>query len=232
MKKIILIGTLFILIIPTVLNAQDYYVKGMDELRFYERLNTKINERDFKQYQGILGSPYLFSEFKDAEVLTKDSILYKGKLRYDMYADEMEYKVKDGIYWLANPERVSYIKIDSLKFIFYPEPVGKDPGTYYQLLVDGGCRLLVRNDVLFVDAVKAKPYQDPVPAKFIKRKDFFYLTKGKASIVKIGNKKSILKYLSDHSSELSDYIKQNHISLTRKDDLIKLVTFYNKLEQK
>ena len=232
MKKTNLLCYLFIAFSSITLYGQDYYVKGMEELRFYERLNSQIDKRDFKQYDGITGSPYLYPGFKNAEVLTTDSTLYRGKLRYDMFADQMEYKVKGGgIYWLANPERVVSIKIDTLKFIFYPEKKGKDKGTYYELLLDGKCRLLIKKGVLFKDAVQAKPYQDPKPAEFTKRKDLFLLARSNAPIQKIGKKKSVLTYLSDHSQELSAYIKQNQTSFIKAEDLKKLILFYNQLEK-
>lgn len=231
MKKYTLVLSVLAFVwIPNWLSAQNYYPKELDEWRFYNRIESAINKLDAKQYDGIEGTPYLFPDFKDAQVLTFDSILYHGKLRYDMYADQMEYKVANNTYWLANPEVIKYIKMDGTKFIFYPEKMGKNKGTYYQMLVDGTCKLLIRKSVLYKDPEPAKPYQDAKPAKFVPRKDVYYLLKNGSQIQKAGNKKTTLTYLNDHTKELASFIKQNRISFSKGSDLAKLVTFYNTLE--
>lgn len=83
------------------------------KVRFSQGISSRINKEP-----DIEGTPYLSEEFKLGEVYTKDSILYKGPLRFNIFSNEIEFKSRGVVYWIAEPQKVVYAKIDKSTFIY------------------------------------------------------------------------------------------------------------------
>ena len=223
-----LLITMFALL-PGILFSQ-VVVQGMDELLYYERLNYFQEGIVKNSYNGINGSPYLNDDFRKAEVRTKEDVSYIGELRYNIFKDEMEYKVNGIVYWISNPLIIDYIKIDNETFMYFcKEGMDSDKGCYFKALVTGNCKLLVKKGIILQDAVPPKPYQEAKPAEFVKHKDSYFLQKSNAYPQRIANKKSIIKILSDKSTEISKFIKTNKINSNKEDNLIDIINYYNSL---
>ena len=229
MKNFITI--LLLLFLFTFKNATSQVViKQLEDLADKVRLLKARSSLQHKTNTEIEGTPYLSEDFKSGEVYTNDSILYKGPLRYNIYANEIEFIESDIVYWIAEPQKVIYVKIEKSTFI-YIQPGGKknEKGTYYELLVDGKCKLLLKRNTELIEAEPAKPYIDAKPARFMKLNDTYILQINNGLPQSIVNKKSIENAFSEKSSFISKYIKKEKISTKEKDDLIKLVKYCNSL---
>mgnify|MGYP001362122166 FL=1 len=218
--------TLFLLIAfcfnIVLLKAQQpgYNYTFLDLMDYVTRHNKIMTFRD----------PYLNNEFIEGQILTKDNVILKGRLRYNMYADEMEFIVKDNVYWIDNQDRIETIKYADHSFIYYLKGEDKfDKGDYYEVMVDGPAKLLLRRRVILLDAVPAKPYQDPKPPRFENQRDAFYLMRFQGEPEKISSKKELLKLMSDKQNDIKSFIKKNKISTNKLDDLIQVVSYYNGL---
>ena len=217
-------------LLPGILLSQETMMQSIEEFRYYERLNYFKEGVAKKSYNGIKGSPYLHDDFREAEVRTREDITYKGELRYNIFEDEMEYKVDGVVYWISNALIIDYIKIDNETFMYFcKEGMDSDKGCYFKALVTGDCNLLGKKGINLQDAVKPKPYQEARPAEFIKRKDIYFLQKGNTYPQRISNKKSVVEVLSDKSTEISKFIKTNKINISKEDNLIDLINYYNSL---
>ncbi|HHJ11350.1 MAG TPA: hypothetical protein ENK25_10740 [Bacteroidetes bacterium] len=209
--------------------AQNEIIHVLDDIRVRQEPFNSYSE--FLTYSDIKGSPYLFSDYRDADIYMKNDFHYRGKIRYDMYTDEMEYQIKNKTFWLAPKESIVKIILDDKTFLYLTKKKNSNEGGFYELLTDGPCQLLAKHLVNFREAEKPKPYQDPKPARFEPKKDLFYLKKDDQPLFLIQNKKKLIDYLQDKRSEIATFIKKNHISVSRKKDLKKLVEYYNGLSK-
>jgi len=55
------------------------------------RLNRAMEGMRENTYKDVEGSPFMEKEFREGRIRLKDGRLYSGKLRYDMYAGEMQF---------------------------------------------------------------------------------------------------------------------------------------------
>lgn len=205
-------------------------MRELQDLATMVRFTKRLTSRQQDSYTEIESTPYMSEDFKPGEVYTKNNILYKGPLRYNIYADEIEFKVNDIVYWIAEPQKIKYIKIEKSTFIYFHSDEKKNKkGSFYELLVEGKCQLLLKRNTVFLKAEAAKPYQDPKPAQFKVGNDTYLLLIDNGLPQLITNKKSIINALSEKSSDISKYIKKQKISIKEKGDLIKLVKYYNSL---
>jgi len=205
-------------------------IKGIGDLETVVRFSKGLTFEHQKSYSSIEGTPYLSENFKPGEVYTKDRILYKDSLRYNIYADEIEFKVDDIIHWIAEPQNIVHVKIEKSSFIFIHNGEKKNKkGSYYELLVGGKCQLLLKRNIAFLEAEDAKPYIEAKSAQFRKMNDKYFLQIDNGIPQLITNMKSVKNTLSEKGSDISKYIKKEKISTKEKDDLIKLVKYYNSL---
>ena len=218
----------FVTLTSTVLYAQDWSLE-VNDIRDYHRM-INHGSKVTNSYADIKGSPYFFEDFRKGSVITKNGKKYNGEFRYDLYADQIEFKLDGDVYWIANPELMEYIKIDDKLFVYYDKDMTDSKnGFYYQVLVMGECKLLYRKGINLKEAEPPKPYVDAKPATFIDRKPLYYIQKGIAYPQKVSNKGDLLENLSDKKQEVSAFIKKNKISVNNKDELIDLIEFYNSL---
>ena len=199
---------------------------GIEKYLQYERLNSNVEKRNQNPYENYLGNPYLFRDFANGEIVTTDNFRYKGKMRYNIYDDEIEYLVNDDKFWVLNPWVLDFITIDSMTFIYCSaDNQIKSDGSYYILLVSGDCKLLLKKDVILNDPVAAKPYVDAKPAEFVDRRDFYYILLGDREPVKITSKQKLLELFPGKTKQMKNYLKK--ISLNKEEDLVKLVEWVN-----
>jgi hypothetical protein len=214
-------------IIILIISSQHIFGQVID--RFIEDFNFYKNYRSEKAraYQDIEGNPYLNSEFVDGVFYLKDTTAVKLKIRYNIYADEMEYQLKGIEYTVGNPESINKILLGKSVFVNLPF-VAK--GGYFELLESGKCYLIQKRCVKFKPAEGPKPIEArSIPAQFIQERDVFYILTNNSTVTTIVNKKSLLNALQDQKVKIESFIKQEKIKNTKKDNLIKIIKYYNSL---
>ncbi len=212
------------------LYAQDQeIVKFLDDFRVNREANYPTS-RITTSYETILGSPFLFPDYREALIVMDDNSRYHGLLRYDLYTGEMEFRVKGHTYWISPKERVKKIILDGKTFIFLNTKENKNRG-YYEVLSDGPVRLLARHLITFREAEEARPYQDAKPARFENKRTLYYLQKQNdpSSPEPVRNKKNLITLLNDHAGEISAFIRKEHLSVNQPADLKKIISYYNSL---
>lgn len=204
--------------------------RSIDDLETMLKFSKGQSFERQKSYSTIKGTPYLSDDFTQGEIYTKDSILYKALLRFNIYEDEIEFKSDSVIRWIAEPQDIVYVKIDKSVFIYiHPDKKRNKKGFYYELLEGGKCKLLLRRNAEFLPAEPAKPYIDAKPARFSMINSTYFLQIDNGLPQSITNRKSIENAFPEKSSVITRYIKKEKISIKEKEDLIKLVKYYNSM---
>ncbi len=198
----------------------------LDKYQYYKN-NLSLPAENPNEYQNIEGSPYLKSEFIDGVIYLKDTTAFKLPLRYNIYANEMEYQLKEVIYKVGNPQSLKKIVLGESVFIYLPF---LQKGGYFELLESGKCFLVQKRSVKFKPAEGPKPIEvTTTPAKFIREPDVFYIGVKDSKTSEIANMKSVINALQDQKLKIESFIKTEKIKKTTKENLIKIVEYYNSL---
>lgn len=223
---------LFCLLSPTITQAQ-VEVSGTEVLLSKLRLNKDIEGRKNNTYQVIAGNPFMFKDFENGSIKLKDDGIYTGELRFDKYAGEIHFKKDEEIYAIAFPEKIEYIEIEGIRFIYSdyqmskPEPTIK--GTYFIDLVDNQCKLLVKKGAIIKEAVPSRGIVDAKPARFMDKSDSYFVKIGDNPAIEIKNKKSLVSIFNNKALEIKRFLDTEKISIRNQEDLVKLVNYYNTL---
>jgi len=205
------------------------FAQTIDPFMDYYKFREQAKGAQANDYQGIDGNPYLNKEFVEGECHLKDSSSIKLMLRYNIYSDAMEYKEKDKNQVLAigNTALIDKIILNDAKFVFLPFG---EKGGYFEILVVGKCALAQKRIVKFKEAEAAKPIEGiSKPARFVAESDVFYIVSNQSTAAKISNIKSVIAALKDQESKIESYIDQEKIKNTKKENLVKIVNYYNSL---
>lgn len=229
MKRFLIIA--LILCASQRIYAQNISIMNLQD--FYKKFKTSQFEQGLvHQTSEVQGSPHEINDFSDGEVITKSDLKYINvPLRFNIYANEIEFKTEDGtIFFLATPEIIDHIIIGENKYIYAPYAVGSRLlRGYFKILTEGKANLLVKQNITLRNAEPAQPYKDAQPAMFLKMQDEFFVRIAPAEAFKVSNKKELLSVLSDKGKELDDFQKKNKTKFNRLDDMVKLIGFYNSL---
>jgi hypothetical protein len=177
----------------------------------------------------IAGSPYLVNNWSKGSIT-----LYNGKviedlpLKYNVHSGEMLYHVDNKTYILGSPDSVLFITMNNRRFMYLPfEEKKKMQKDYFEVITGDVSQLLIRHTVTLIKsnyniALNAGEKDDR-----LEHKSNYYLRKER-SVVLIDKKgESLFNLLSDKSKELRNFASQNKISFTNKDDLTRIVDYYN-----
>lgn len=210
--------------------AQDYsftqnYINELDDYINYA--NIERNSAQPSSYENVQGSPFLNKDFVDGEIKLNIGKTYKGPLRYDIYADEIEFVTSDKvIYTVKNPETIQLVILGDSKFNYFPPGEFKGVKGYYEVLVIGDYSLFEKYQIALKEPQAARPYVEAKPAKFLQQDSKFLIMDPDANFIEINNKKDLLLKDLDQNI-LEAYLKKNKIKPSDKADLTSFVKFLN-----
>lgn len=186
-----------------------------------------INSGRATEYKDIVGSPYLNRDFTEGIFYFKDSTAYKIPIRYNIYSDEMEYQIKGINYAINDPKSLNRILLGASYFIFLDSNTERG---YYEVLETGKYTLLQKRKVNFRPEEGPKPIEGTIkPASFVKHPDIFFILNKDSQLKKISNLKSLINYMDDHKLKIESFVKKEKIKKAKKENLIKIVKYYNML---
>jgi hypothetical protein len=222
-------SNLFLIVLLSIssqmVTAQRYEV-FLDAYHFNKNFESPAIKNP-NAYDDVQGNPYLNREFNQGVIFLKDTTAVRLPLRYNIYTDKMEYLLNGITYEIGNPRFVKRIELDSSVFLYLPS-VRK--GGYFELLETGKCTLVQKRLVGYEPAEGPKPIQGTItPARFSRDSDVFYLVTPDSVSVEITNMKSLMTALQDQKPKLEAFAKTEGIRSAKKDNLVKLVEYYNSL---
>lgn len=187
----------------------------------------------------LVGDTYLNSVWNKSTLLLyeKEQLLEGYPIRYDIYADELEVKAKNGIKVLKGNKVKSFVWIDSATqkpgyFINARGFKNSDnvPATgFFEVLTEGNMPLLKKT---FIDIKKADyNIQFNVGShddKIIKKNDFYAL-KGTQLVEIPSSKKKLAAIFEEQDEVIEQFMKENNLSATKEAHLKILFDHYNSL---
>jgi len=180
----------------------------------------------------VSGSPYLLDDWSKGIVEQGNKVSYKDvDLKYNLFKDELFFKnPRDGSmlgfvlpvtgFTLALKDKIEIYRNG------FPEIDNFNSKSYYQVLFDGGIKLLFKN---YRTLIEVKPYNSSTTEKKLVDNTFFYVFLDNVMTKFKPSRKDFLELFKSKSVEIADFIKNEKIDFKKHDDLIKVFVFYNKL---
>ncbi|UMQ41064.1 hypothetical protein MKS83_16885 [Chryseobacterium sp. Y16C] len=177
-------------------------------------------------YDAIQGSPYLYGDFTSAKALCCNEI---APMRYDLYADEVQYKKGDVIYTLLRETPYTRIEFLDSKTILVLENIDNE-SKYFIEVVGGKNALLKKVSKKIVsnsDPKKTGFGKKDQTSTFVENEPSFYIKaeNGKTKLIK--NKKDVLDLYPEKNKELNAFFDVTKIKFNKEESLAKVVNFLN-----
>lgn len=189
--------------------------------------HAELNE-DF--LADIEGSPYLNEDFMEGDIITANGELLQDiPLRFNMYDNVMEVKVKDIAYTIPSDKMIKRVLLEGRSFDFLPFVIGrKECEGYLELKFDGEIKIYQYIDVDFKQAEAPKPMQPKFkPARFIYRKPLNLVkTEDNKEAIIIKNKKQFLGIFPNQKNKMRQFFKENRGQIRDIIFLRKAVEYY------
>jgi hypothetical protein len=167
-----------------------------------------------KTYADIDGTPYYSQNYIDGVVYLKNGNYASLPLRYDIFADEIEFKKDNKTMWLLKKD-IKYVRYGT-DMIFVSSADGDTTRLGYYFLKDNGkLMLFFKRVILYHPMVEPKGFTAAIPERFEPDKNLIYIKKDKMPAEKILTKKDLTSFFSDDPVAM-EYIKKNKV---RPDDL-------------
>jgi hypothetical protein len=187
---------------------------------------------DRNHLQGIEGEIFIGTNWPSGIVsLQNGGIIDTYHLRYNLLADQMQFVKGLDTLAFASPQELKTVTFDGRTFVYetYQCENMLRQG-YFELLVPGKNRLLLKRAVTYEmpDALNPDAKNETT---YLIDECFFISKPGQPASKLMCNRKSALTVLNEHQDEIDDYMRVTGNKVRSKEDLVKLVTYYNALEQ-
>jgi hypothetical protein len=173
------------------------------------------------------------------KLITTDGDTLYGLVKYDLEGDVVQIKSDDTeVIGTFSARKVSYFEIfDSLQGYyryFYSLPYFKQQNykvtLLFELLEEGQISLLSREAIVVETIPQYSPYYG---TNFTRQKlayTFYFLKDGKELFEFNGKKGELLRVMSKHHGEIKKFMKKNRLRTDEKKDLVRIVNYFNELE--
>jgi hypothetical protein len=191
----------------------------------YEANTTMTKDSEVK-YDEISGSAFLQKDFTEANTVCCNQ---SYPMRYDIYADEIQYKKDNIVYTLLKNEPYSKIVFEKPNTVIVLANINNVMGYYVQLL-EGRNSLLkkISKKLEYINDTKKTGFGLKDKTSFFKDNDpIFYIKTENSTYHVIRNKKDLLQVCPKKSIEIEDFIKTNKIKFNKDESLINAVKFIN-----
>ena len=187
---------------------------------------------------------FMFPDFPIGVVKLKTGEKIPLKLNYNVAREKMVFLQNSQVFDLTEYESVDTIYIQKRRFV----PVNR---VFYETLVNGPVSLFIQHRAAIIQPSRPAAYGgtsqvssstyinnmrlggetfrmrnkqeitvEPDPAIWIRKTNEMHA---------IANKKALLKVFPEKKSEISEYIRQNHLNVEYPDDMIRLIRYINTL---
>lgn len=212
-----------IIISFTVVNmqAQEFMIQAVPGCNYiYETKNLP---------KYLEGSPYL-DDWKSSDIIFKNGDTISNLMvRINIYRRQIQYKFNDQIYIIGAPDSISQIKVANKVYI--SKECTKDRGTekyLFEIVSNGKVTLLNRYEIEIMPSNYNVALDIGDRNDHLALKQQLFLQKGE-QLVALNRKTKLHKVLNDKSKEVFDYMDREDLSSKKKEDVIKVIEYYNKL---
>jgi len=180
---------------------------------------------------GVEGEIYVGESWPAGTIVLRDGGKIENYLlRYNILVDQMQFITGKDTLAFASPQELSTLTFDKHTFIYEAYQCDKTIRYgYFELIEPGKNKLLLKRLVTF-EMPDAKNPVDTDATKYFIDECYFISKPGKAAYKIMCNRKSALSVLNDHQDEIDEYLRITGNKVKTPDDLKKLVSYYNTLD--
>jgi hypothetical protein len=183
------------------------------------------------ELKGVEGEIYVGENWPAGTIVLRDGGKIENYLlRYNILVDQMQFIVDKDTLAFASPQELSTLTFDNHTFIYEAYQCDNTIRYgYFELIENGKNKLLLKRLVTF-EMPDAKNPVDADATKYFIDECYFISKPGKASYKIMCNRKSALSVLNEHQDEIDEYLRITGNKVKTPDDLKKLVSYYNTLD--
>lgn len=213
------------------LNAQVPIQMGVEvDNMFLRAIEAKERNGESGDNPSIKGTSFLHSQFEDGEVLTDKAHYQNVKVRYNILNDEFHFRAGSQIMILEPKMDLKMVKVKNAIYAVKTfEFKSRRMMGFLEQHVDGKYSLFSKKNI---SIRPAKPPQalstEPIPAKYIRQSDTFYLEMPDGKLTAIKNGKDLVAMFKN--SSLQAEAKDQKISLKKDEHLPALVQLVNEMK--
>lgn len=198
------------------LNAQNFKIQAPPGYNYIYPENNLI--------KGTEGSPYL-ADWEYADILfTSGGEIKELLVRYNVFTNQLLYMENGTTYLMGAPDSISEMKSSNKTYIYREYLPGKK--TFFEVLVKGNVSLLIKYEIEVSPANYNEALFTGNKNDVLNLKQRLYLQQG-TTFFPLKNKEVLYEVLSDKKEEVSNLIAKEKLSFKKKQDMIKLISFYN-----
>jgi len=175
----------------------------------------------------VEGSELLYPDWTKGSIKLASGRVYDEMLlKYNIYEDQLYFQGKDNATMKFTSTVVEFRFGSDVYRNGYPAIKDFNELSYFKVLSEGKATLLKK---ITKNVIDVKEFNSSITVKKIADDKIYYLfNNGKMLLLK-SDKATFLGLVSDKKSEIEAYLKANKINFKKEEDLIALVTAYNKL---
>ena len=226
----------FLILVPCVIYGQDnlYFNRSLQD--FASKMQLSDGAPGYKITEGritdVEGTEYLNESFKKGEIYTSENDRFTGiPMRYNAYRGEIEVRMPDSIVWsLTRNGGILKVNLNEMVLVYRNFLSNDGEKSGYLSLIYKGKNLLFRRDYkVFMPGKQSDGIVNEIPPKIVDRPKEFYIQTdaGKPKYFKTSS--DLSEILGNHSQEMKSFIKKEKINIKKEADLIKLITYYDKI---
>lgn len=193
-------------------------------------IGTRTPDRFYTKESELIGSPYVNKVFMVAKVENIKGIV---PMRYNAYSDEFEFldDKNDTLVLLKNKTFDNIVftaKQTNYRLVDYTNKDGEEiKGYLISLVSKNGFTLFKKQKISYnPEKPSRNTYEKTISANFSTDKEIYYLKHNDEEIIEFpSSKKALLKQYPEKKEAIEAFIKENRISFSKEEDLIKLVGF-------
>ncbi len=225
MKNILKIALIYFLLISTVNYSQVSGISNSNGTNYEMVFIPRDKEDTSKEFEKIAQKMYLTQAYIPSKIDDFKDDIY---LRYNIYKDEMEFINNDKVLYLKKEigRKIHFINLNINYEVFNHN--GKL--VYFQVMNKNGAKLLCKQNIEFQQYKPAETsYQKDRPADFNRKDDSFFIQLKEDIIELPSNNKKFFNLLDSSDSKLKKFTSENKLNIKNKEDLLKIINFYNSM---
>lgn len=177
--------------------------------------------------KNIEGSPFL-DDWQLSDILLKNGDVISGiMLRYNVLTDQMLFQSNNNAYVIGAPENILEIKLPNRIFAYkYFLKSRKIEKGFFEIILSGKVGLAIKYQSKVISSNYNVALGVGNKNDTLINQEKLYLDK-EGQIIQLNKEKVLFEVLNDKYKEVSDFIEKENLSYKSKEDMIKLLTFYN-----
>ncbi len=183
----------------------------------------------------VVGTPYVDDNWQNAVIVLREGDRFSNvPIRYDIYSDILEIKVGDQVKGLEGSKAGGFSVVSNgseRRFMRASRFKADEPLAGFLEVLDSGKIELLKHYAVTVVKPDYSPQMNVGSRdyKVLHKHTFYYTTEGVTHEVPKQRKK-LLAIFSDHQTEVSDFVRNEHIDLDEEAGLKRVFNFYNQLK--